>query len=490
MKRDLVLRDYQEPAAEYIKTSDRCVLAIAPNGGKTEISIRAIENYLQENQNGRVLVLTHSTNVLLGNYYDRLEDINVSFTYSKTFDINAQVHICLPNNESNISSKYDFVIVDEAHENYLATRVQRIITTVEPKKELLLTGTPSKFIREGGYDIYVIAANEISDKWFAKLNIELVASNYNWVGNYNNDQEVLNNFNFGIVETQKTLEDVMVKLIQRLKTGFDAEQFNHPSFVTKLKKWAFTYNNIGKTMIMCKTIEHAEATFSILKKHDVNCAISHSECDVDSNVLKEFKDNKYDVIVVVNRGRLGYNDDDLMNLIDMSGSHNPNMIYQAFCRVVRGTPDIEKYYLKVTPKELHNMSLTWISVCAALMLTDRKYLMEYNGRNFNDFEIPVLRRPRPVVNDVDDDIDTEEGDDGDRERATRRRNNRNLLPEFTHDIIDTFKNILHNLENPVSIYKKTTIGDVRYKLGHTDKRPPMSFEELLNSARGYSLDEV
>ena len=33
-KRDLILRDYQIPAAEHALQSPKCVLAIAPSGGK------------------------------------------------------------------------------------------------------------------------------------------------------------------------------------------------------------------------------------------------------------------------------------------------------------------------------------------------------------------------------------------------------------------------------------------------------------------------
>lgn len=477
-KRHLILRDYQEPAADYIMTSDRCVLAISPNGGKTEISIEVISRYLKLNPTARVLILPHSTNVLLDNYWDRLDEINVDFTYSKTFEKNASVHICLPNNERHIKGSYDFLIVDEAHENYLADRVQRILTKTNPTKQLLLTGTPSKFISEGGYDIYAIAANEISDKWFAKLNIELVASDYNWINSYNSDNEVVNTFDFTSDDTKKTLESVLGKLIQRIKTGFSAEQFNHPSFVTKLKSWAFTYNTIGKTMITCKRVEQADLVHKILIENGVNSIISHNECDPDSNNIVKFKNNEYNVLVAVNRGRLGYNDADLINIIDLSGTHNPDIIYQMFCRVIRGTPEDEKFYLKVTPKESYNMALTHISVCGALMLTDKKYLLEYNGRNFNNMTFPILRRQLM-------ELDNDEDDNGGL-TITRRRNNIQtlLLPEFTHDIIDVFKNIIHDLNNPVSIYKSTTFGHVKYTLGFRNVRPPMTFEDLLESARG------
>jgi superfamily II DNA or RNA helicase len=483
MNRDLELRDYQLPAVDHIMETDRCVLAICPNGGKTEISIETIQRFLSIMPSARVLILTHSTNVLLDNYWDRLDEINVGFTYSKTFDDDCSVHICLPHNEKNIKGSYDYLIVDEAHENYLADRVQRIVSKISPTKQLLLTGTPSKFIRDGGYDIYVIAANEISDIWFAKLNIELVASNYNWLGHYDKDNEVMKTFNFTREDTERTLESVVLKLIDRVKTKFTAEQFNHPSIITRVKSWALTYKSIGKTMIVCRRHEQANLVNKILLKHGVDSIISHSICDPSGSRIKEFKSGDHNVLVVVNRARIGYNDNSLMNLIDLSGTHNPDIIYQMFCRTLRGTPDVEKFYLKVTPKESYNMALTEISVCAALMLTDKRYLTEYNGTNFSSIKIPIRHNPRVSEGEVIK-------DGGVVSPRRKRQDKIFVLPEFTHDIINVFRDVLHDLNNTASIYKLTTIGDVKHQLGLTNKRPVMTFEDLLESARGNIEVEV
>ena len=481
MKRQLVLRGYQEPAVDHIMKTPICVLAIAPNGGKTEISIKVIGRYLVENPKARVLVLPHSTNVLKDNYFDRLEEINLNFTYSKDFDPNASVHICLPNSESRVKGHYDFIIVDEAHENYFAPREKRIIRNAKPTKQLLLTGTPSKFLYENSvndnkYDIFAIALNEIPSIYSAKLNMELVASDYKWLGHYDNNNEVKKNYVFNVNDTRKTLEAVMEKLIQRLQTKFSPQQFNHPDFFwTKVKKWAFTYDQIGKTMIACKTIRQADMVYNILKnEHEMDVEISHSENDVDSEVVARFKNNEFNILVVVNRGRLGYSDDDLMNIIDMTGTHNPDIIYQMFCRALRGTSDMQKYYVKVTPKELHNMSLTHLSVCAALMLTDREYLLTYNGRNFNDIKIPILKGSKPVSG----------GTSGGGGSIRNNPITRNMLPEFTYDVVDTMRSVLCDLNNTASIYKETTMGRVKYMLGYSKNRPPLSFDDILKSCRG------
>lgn len=473
--RSLVLRDYQIPAYNYINEIDKTVLAICPNGGKTEITIAVIEHYLKLHPNNRVLVITHNTNVLKSNFLDRLNFLDISFSYSGNFNDNVQVHVGLPN-KRKISGEYQFVVVDEAHENYLAPNVQGIIKNVSPLKQLLLTGTPSKFIKEGGYNIFAIAANEISDEWFAKLNIELVASNYNWVGRYNNENEVEKEFKFTHEDTEKTLDSVLEKIIERLQTKWSAEQFNNPSLLTKIKKigknWGLLYQSIGKTLITCRSIAQAEDVYNILKSHNVDVILSHSENDVESVNVNLFKEDNYDVLVVVNRARLGYSDNNLMNIIDLSGTHNPDIIYQMFCRVVRGTPDIEKYYLKVTPNELHNMSLTHLSVCAALMLTDKKYLMEYNGKNFNNIQLPVLRQPKKTIQQKTN-------------RGGSKSYTLNLLPEFTHDIIDVFKNILHNLDSPASIYKITTLQRVKERLGHSIKKSPITEEIMYESLVDY-----
>ena len=191
IKKKLELRDYQVEPAQYALDNDKVVLGLCPNAGKTEIAIYVIGEYLKQNPKSKVLFLTHSTNVIKYNVLSRMDDNNVAFTYSDDLTDKSQVHITLPHNEKKITKQYDFLIVDEAHENYHAPQEQRIIKKVKPKKELLLTGTPEKFIGKGNYDIKCLASNEISEKWFAKLNIELVASKYNWKGFYNQKMDEL-----------------------------------------------------------------------------------------------------------------------------------------------------------------------------------------------------------------------------------------------------------------------------------------------------------
>lgn len=467
LKRVLQLRPYQVPASDFAIDTDIAVLALCPNGGKTEVSIDVIRRYLNLNPSRRILVLSHSTNVLKTNYVNRLDGLDLDFEYSTNFDPNCRVHVCLPHSEHLISGTYDFLIVDEAHENYLEKRVQRIIKRIKPKKQLLLTGSPSKFIKKGGYKIFTLAVNELPEEYFAKLNIELVASNYNWAKSYNNDLEVKSDYKFETIDTKKTLETIILKLIDRVKKDLTAEEFNNPNIIAKFKSWAFTYKQLGKTMIICRSVNQARDVNNILISNGVSSMVSDYKSDKDSSEVDNFKNNKYDVLVVVDRARLGYSDDALFNIIDMSGTHNPDMIYQIFCRVLRGTPDMQKYYLKVTTQEYGMMDFTHACVCAALMLTDHKYLSTFNGDNFKGIKVPVINKKNIKIT-------TSNG-------GKNKQNQKFVFPEFTNDVIDMFRNIVHNLESPVSIYKLTTIREVKAMLSG---RRIWTEEEIWASARG------
>ncbi len=478
-KRRLVLRDYQIPAVEFAMLHAISVLAMCPNGGKTEIAIDVIIRYLLLHPSKKVLILAHSTNVLLDNFLDRLKELDISFTYSTDFDPNADVHICLPQNENEILSNlalhkytYGFVTIDEAHQNYLAERVRRLLDIINPDKQLLLTGTPSKFIKNGGYNIYTFAANEMPDQYYAKVQIELVASNYDW----KDEVEVEQSFVFNKKETEKTLENVLLKLIERIKYKFPASEFNNPNFLTKLKTyaWDLAYKKIGKTMIICKTIDQAKLTNDILLKNGVNSTVSDSITDEQSLRIIDFKNNEFDVLVVVDRARLGFSDDLLYNIIDMSGTLNPDLIYQIFCRVLRGTPSMEKLYMKVSSQKSGMMDVTTACVSAALMLTDKHYLSTFNGSNFNGILIPTIKT-------------SIKSEGREAKKPGSNGNEQIIFPEFTKSInvMIFFKNVLHDLDKPASIYKLTTIGEIKNKLGLLSHIDFHSKYRTLEIARNY-----
>jgi len=479
-KKQLILRDYQVAPFEFAMKNDIAVLALAPNGGKTEISIYALQAYINLHPKAKGLVLAHSTNVLKDNYIDRLNETIVNFTYSDDLNAKVQVHVCLPQSRHNIKGHYDFLIVDEAHENYLGDKknMTKILKEIKPKKQLLLTGTPSKFIRTGDYDdkIFVMAINSIPKEYFAKLNIELVASKYNWAKELNAEYEIKTDYVFTKKQTQSTLDEVVLKLIERVRTRIEPESFNLNSMKFKDKllnvaeSWGIWFRKLGKTLFVCRSIKQASDVYNILKEHGVNVAVSHSKNDPSSAEIVRFKNGEYNVLIVVDRARLGFSDENLYNLIDMSGTHNPNEINQMFSRILRGDPKMEKYYLKVTTNEYGMKDFTHACVCGALMLTDNKYLSTFNGKNFGGMLIPVIRTAkRPTSN---------RGSGG---KGNQKPEKKFIFPEFTSDVIDMFRDIIHDPATSLSIYKMTTIAEVRAALSGKEV---WTFEKMVERAAG------
>ena len=491
-RKNIDLRDYQKPAKDaLINAKDIIVLGIAPNGGKTKITISALNDYCIENPKAKILIIPHSTNVLKRNFVDSLDESVASFTYSTNLNDDVQVHISLPHSEGKMRKKYDLIIIDEAHENYEADRVQRIINTKNPSKQWLLTGTPYNFIKKGWNEegkIHVIAANEIPEEYFAKLQVELISSNYNWLKYYNSEGDV-KNAEYSLEDTKKLMEDIILKLLIRVKSDLKAGDFNNPKVWAKIKmsiaeKSFFggeviqkisniIFKKLGKTMIICNSTKQSSDVYDTLKKYNIKCTVSDYKSDKGSEEIAKFKNNEYDVLIVVDRARLGYSDDDLYNVIDMSGSHNPNMIYQTFSRVLRGNPSMQKYYLKVTTQEYGMMDLTHASVCAALMLTDRRYLSTFNGNNIKGIKIPIIKNPNKPKQECS-------------KTRSGNRSEKFEFPEFTSDVIDLFRNIINNLDSTVSVYKLTTISEIRDILkGKEPLEPLLSKDEIFGNLDEY-----
>ena len=58
------------------------VLAVSPGGGKTMMSIAAIDKYLLDNPNHNVLVLTHGQTILRSQYAENILDAKPYFSWS------------------------------------------------------------------------------------------------------------------------------------------------------------------------------------------------------------------------------------------------------------------------------------------------------------------------------------------------------------------------------------------------------------------------
>ena len=361
------LRDYQQEAESFLKNeTGKLVLALCPNSGKTEVTISFINNYIKGNSDKKVLILAHSTNVLLDNFTNRISNSDVCFSFSEDLSDDSSVHVSIPQRKNNIVCKYDIIIVDEAHENFLAKTVQQIIKDSTPEKVILLTGTPSKFIGDKSYKFHFYSLSELKNNFRSKLSIKISNSTYNWEGNYNNKNEIKSNFKFTKEDTESSLAEALKNCILG------------------------TENNIQKTLIVCKTIKQSNLVNDYLINKNISCVVSNSENDLSSEVINKFKNGCHNVLIVVNRARLGFDDSELVNLIDMSGTLNPDLIYQMYSRVCRKGEAENKRYIRLRGNN-ESLENTKLAVNIALMLVSEKYLSTYNGKNLSGQQVLISK---------------------------------------------------------------------------------------------------
>lgn len=452
-----------------LQSGEKVVLSGCPGSGKTEMSFAIIEWAIKFGMT-RVLVLAHSTNVLKDNYKDRFDSYNFPFANNVTVEI--------PQNWSKIKGKYDFVIVDEAHQNTLAPMVQNIIDKIP--MQLYLTGTPSKLIAKGGYKIISLAMESIPSEYFSKVQIELVTTPYKWTEtDYGKDGNLRVDTKFDIEESSNSIDIVLKELIKRVSLSkVRPEVWNRRSFIRKVQIM-FMKKELKKTMIACSRQEQANQVYEYLVNQlGINAAVSHAKSDSDSQLFNDFEAGKYDILIVVNRGRLGYSDDNLYNMIDMTGTKTPDLIYQMFARVVRGNKSQQKFFIKIAPTGPGMMDLTDINTRMALSLMFESVVSTFNGKNFNGMFIPVIKKQKTEK------LESKSG------RKVSRKTTKFIFPEYSNDIIVQMKDLYVNISNDLSVYKAGNVDEILqqfrqyHSAGYWD-----NLDNLYNEAKKYETHQ-
>jgi superfamily II DNA or RNA helicase len=456
-KNDIILRDYQQEAVSFLNNNDgKLVLAMCPSSGKTETIIHYLNQQYNLNPNLKVLILPHSTNVLLDNFYQRLEARNVYFTYSSDINDDVNVHVILPQNHNKIVGHYNLIIIDEAHENYLAKTIQGIIKKTQAGKEILLTGTPSKFIGNNDFKLHFVALSDLCELYTPKLRIDIIESDYDWNGNYNQQtKELKNSYKFSKESTEISLKKTFDFLLKRNDSS-----------------------SVEKTLIVCRNIAQSNYVKEYLTSIGFSSEISNSDNDKDSENVAKFKNNLIDILIVVNRARLGYDDADLINLIDISGTLNPNIIYQMFARLLRGTQDMKKYYIRLSSKndDVYNSE---IATSVALMLTHSNYMQVFNGKNFNAQDI--------IVNS-DFFVKSKKSLDkssGKSKTLSKMKLFIDIKEDDKFDVINFFKEVIEQKEKNVGLYKFCKVTDVLSQLRFNNGKSRTK-EECIENAEKYN----
>jgi superfamily II DNA or RNA helicase len=477
ISRGLRVLNYQADVLQKIDksmvTEDVTILAACPSAGKTIMAIYCIEDFLKKHKDSRVVVLTHGTTVLRTQFHDVLEEVKPDFQYKlvekfSEFDSNADVNVCLPQTlNNNILSKIDLLVVDEAHQFYFADMVQDIITQTKPQRQLLLTGTPSIFIQKG-FKIIPIPLMVIVDEGMASdLRIEIATSSYDFdiIRDYNEDRELKTEVEIRENDTKKTLDELLGKIISKLSN-------NH-----NIRTWSQTLSQLTKTMFACRSQKQAIQVKQYFDAIGIKSALSISDIDTDSQEIQRFKDQQDClVLIVVGRGILGFSYTRLVNIVDLSTSQNIDRIYQLLCRVVRKHPDgLQKLFFKVAPKNRGDYYKYVMS--AVLALTSEEFFTKFNGKNFDELQIPVKHTGNRG-----------KGKDIFNYKKKVKAEVRDYEPlDFTDlPVFEFFKDV-YSSDPTLNTYTLTTIKDVRAEFLERKPRGFWSLEKCQKSASRFTV---
>ena len=244
----------------------------------------------------------------------------------------------------------DLLVVDEAHQYYWEPMVDAIVDKHTPKYQILMTGSPSYFVKYNKavdnsrktakkFGMHFIAANDLMNGVFSPMDIDVVRF----------DQK---------------------QTIDKMKAVFDrAEEEEYD--MTKLM-WA------------CKTIKEAKAVAYYLKNEfGRKVFVSTSENDVDSEAIQDFINSKDGVLIVVNKGILGFSDSYITCLVDFKCSKDLDTRNQFFARGLRVHPEgIRKAYISTSNTKNWNKEGQVLNQMISLM--DREVFMRYDGTPLKD----------------------------------------------------------------------------------------------------------
>jgi superfamily II DNA or RNA helicase len=412
-RRGMDIRDYQDKTITLtvINDGDKVVWAISPNGGKTEMAICFIDLYLQDNPTHKVFVSTHNTIILGNNFYDRVLDKNPTFTHQfvtkdNQIDFTKQVIVSLPSTLNRRKlPKFDLIVIDEAHQMYESdytpeegSMVKRIIKKSGIKRELLLTGTPSYFIRKNQeqkkevYKMLFVPMSKVYDTGACSdVIVEMAGSSYYITDNDYRGDEIKGSFSFKKQETNKTLDDVNQKIYNRIISPIrNSRKYSNKELFKPLSTpldWSVFRKGLGKTLIACANEPQAKKTAEYYRKNGIDVALSTYKDDKDNKEIERFqKDPNCKILIVVFRGILGFSFNEIENVVDMSLTKNINRMYQLFCRATRKLDGVDKLFIKVIPsdREPHFR----VRLTGMLCLMHEEWFSKFNGKNFLELDIP------------------------------------------------------------------------------------------------------
>lgn len=391
------------------------VLAAAPGAGKTKMAIEIVNRFVESRPKAVVFIFAHAQTILRQQWADflvadlRWVDHRVLQTAQDVEAATAVpgVHVVLPQTMATVDPKrlgrVDLLVVDEAHQHYLASRVQGLLKRLKPGHQLLLTGTPSVYLKDKSIPVVGICISEmLKHGVVCDPLIEIVKSEYDFkLSDLNTTALEIETRAFTEEKTIQTMDRLVHRIADRLAAR-DRHSSSARQWQGNTRTWSHISARLGKTMVVCRTVKQAKVVHACLGRAGVGSILSVSEKHASraglgthaasraayvTDTFDRFKsDPRIKFLIVCQRGILGFNMSELMSVIDMSGSHHVDRIFQLLCRVVRrgGSAQDRKIYIKVTSEEL--LPLTYFVMSYTVALSLPEYYYSYHSRRT---EIPV-----------------------------------------------------------------------------------------------------
>lgn len=433
-----------------LKLHHTILLGAVTGFGKTVVAWDLIKTFKRNKK--RILVLTHGQREIRTNFTN-------SFAANKHFEITSfkdakdldrhQVVVSLPQTlVSNLKKikAFDYLIVDEAHQFYHASTVQKIIKHLlksnSKLKKILLTATHYNFqdipkilfSREKALKADLICNASIS---LDELPHKITAADFS-------STKELKKTTYIKKEPIKRYFKKIIKIVN----------------FTQLKSIFIVHN--------CQT---ADYIYQLLKDHKIPCILSHGKNDIYSKNIDAFKKNSsIKSLVVVNRANLGFDCKEVKYLIDLTMSKNISRIEQMFGRVLRKYKDEKKYLFKAYPQDFKEEYQLIMSGVMALSV-DEIY-KSWSG-SYQDLKI----LPLDVINSDSDHLNIE-----DQKNPTIKKE----LKSF-QEYIDVFKNTSKHVSLSEAIFQIRAIRSDKFYVKYTTYDQLKKLASFYNSLREWEI---
>jgi hypothetical protein len=152
-----------------------------------------------------------------------------------------------------------------------------------------------------------------------------------------------------------------------------------------------------------------------------------------------------------------------------------------FARLLRGTQDMKKYYIRLTSKndDVYNSE---IATSVALMLTHSNYIKVFNGKNFNSQDI--------IVNE-EFFVKSKKSLDKSKNKSntlSKRKLFIDIKEDDTFDVINFFKEVIEKKEKNVGLYKFCKVTEVLSQLRFNNGKSRTK-EECIENAKKYKTQK-